>query len=323
MARKNLLAGLTDADDAQAGVTSYPMRGAGKSLVRSLDELARQADKFLEGEAIVELDPNLVDGSFVQDRMAVEGSAFDELVAAIAERGQDSPILVRPKSDGRYQVVFGHRRLHAARKLGRMVRAVVKSIDDRSHVIAQGQENSARTDLSFAERASFARSLDELGYEREVIMAALSADASAVSKMLSVVERIGREKMQAIGPAASVGRERWVELSLLLAKPANRRKAEDLIATPAFDGAASDERFDLLYKALKGTARAVKKGDATTRKATWQAEDKAVVAEITAQTRAYSLSLKAKNAGPFGEFLSARLDALYAQFLAEKAQEEQ
>src|SRR5690606_25532853 len=130
MARKNLLQGLSDLSDDPIATPQYPMRGAGKSLARSLDELAKQADKFLEGEVVVELDPDSVEVSFVQDRLTDEGDDFRDLVEAIRVRGQDTPILVRPHSkiDGRYQVVFGHRRLRAARELGRMVKAVVKTI---------------------------------------------------------------------------------------------------------------------------------------------------------------------------------------------------
>ena len=39
MARKNLLEGLAEMPDESAGAPNYPMRGAGRSLVRSLDEL--------------------------------------------------------------------------------------------------------------------------------------------------------------------------------------------------------------------------------------------------------------------------------------------
>lgn len=184
MARKNLLEGLADMPDENAGAPNYPMRGAGRSLVRSLDELAKQAEKFLEGEAVVDLDPDVVEASFVKDRLSEDDEEFRALVEAIRARGQDTPILVRPhaKIDGRYQVVFGHRRLRAARELGRNVRAVVKSIDDRTHVIAQGQENSARADLTFIERALFAGRLEELGYDREVIATALAANAASISK---------------------------------------------------------------------------------------------------------------------------------------------
>ncbi len=65
-------------------------------MIRSLDELARQADKFLEGEAVIEIDPADIDGSFVSDRLEDDEAQFAALKDAIAERGQDSPVLLRP-----------------------------------------------------------------------------------------------------------------------------------------------------------------------------------------------------------------------------------
>ncbi|MBX5172516.1 plasmid partitioning protein RepB [Rhizobium sp. NZLR1b] len=321
MARKNLLEGLGDMPDEGAGAPNYPMRGAGRSLVRSLDELAKQAEKFLEGEAVVDLDPDVVDVSFVKDRLSEDDEEFRALVEAIRARGQDTPILVRPhgKIDGRYQVVFGHRRLRAARQLGRNVRAVVKAIDDRTHVIAQGQENSARANLTFIERALFASRLEERGYDREVISTALAANAASISKMITVMDRISPEVVQAIGAAPGIGRERWVELSLLAGKSANAADIAKILEDDDFLGSPSDKRFEALYTALNKSARPVKKTQAAAGKVKWQPRDKAVQAEMKNDGKAFSLSMKARNAGRFGKFLSSRLDVLYEQFLAEES----
>ncbi|MBX5187381.1 plasmid partitioning protein RepB [Rhizobium sp. NZLR3b] len=321
MARKNLLEGLGDMPDEGAGAPNYPMRGAGRSLVRSLDELAKQAEKFLEGEAVVDLDPDVVDVSFVKDRLSEDDEEFRALVEAIRARGQDTPILVRPhgKIDGRYQVVFGHRRLRAARQLGRNVRAVVKAIDDRTHVIAQGQENSARANLTFIERALFASRLEELGYDREVISTALAANAASISKMITVMDRISPEVVEAIGAAPGIGRERWVELSLLAGKSANAADIAKILEDDDFLGSPSDKRFEALYTALNKSARPVKKTQAAAGKVKWQPRDKAVQAEMKNDGKAFSLSMKARNAGRFGKFLSSRLDVLYEQFLAEES----
>lgn len=320
MARKNLLEGLAEMqDDSATGV--YPMRGAGKSLVRSLDELAKQADKFLEGEAVVELDPDQIISSFVRDRLSDDDEEFVALVEAIRARGQDTPVLVRPhaKIDGQYQVVFGHRRVRAARHLGRKVRAVVKSLDDRTHVIAQGQENSARANLSFIERAMFARGLEDLGYDREIIATALAANASSISKMMSVTERISSDVINAIGPAPGIGRERWVELSLLVGRTASATKLSEVLSDTSFVARSSDDRFTTLYKALNKTSRPVKKVEAAASRFKWQPSDKAIQADIKNSGKAFSLSMKAKNAGRFGEYLSNKLDALYEQFLSEES----
>lgn len=319
MARKNLLEGLADFKDDQPSVVSYPMRGAGKSLVRSLDELAKQADKYLEGEVVVEIDPDVVDASFVQDRLAQDNDDFRELVEAIRTRGQDTPILVRPHAsvEGRFQVVFGHRRLRAARELGRKVKAVVKSLDDRTHVIAQGQENSARANLTFIERAMFAKRLEDLGYDREVISAALASNAASVSKMLSVGERIPADVIRAIGDAPGIGRERWVELSLLVGRTANSEKVREMVSDAQFNVLPSDDRFLALYAALNRSARSVKKKEPAITTDKWEPRDKGVLVEMKSSGKSYAISMRAKNATRFGDFLSRNWDALYAQFLDE------
>ena len=151
MARKNPFANVMSdtPTDSNRAVLDYTIRGASKSILNSIDEMAARADKLLEGETVIELDPDLVDASFVRDRIEEDEQEFNELLSAIRERGQDSPILVRPhpKDSERYMVVFGHRRLRAARALGRNVRAVVKDLKESDHLVAQGQEKSARANL--------------------------------------------------------------------------------------------------------------------------------------------------------------------------------
>ncbi|HWU64822.1 MAG TPA: plasmid partitioning protein RepB [Ensifer sp.] len=321
MARKNLLAGLADSEEtAPASASAYPMRGASKTMIRSLDELARQADKFLEGEAVIDIDPSDIDGSFVSDRLEDDAEQFEALKAAIADRGQDSPVLLRPHPDraGRYQIVFGHRRVRAARELGRAVRAVVKAIDDRSHVIAQGQENSARANLSFIERALFAKRLEDLGYGRDVIGSALAANAAALSKMVSVTSRISEDVLSAIGPARGVGRERWVELSLLAGKESNAERIEDIVADPSFKAQSSDERFNGVYLALKQGGKPVRKSRPSQKLENWQARDKLVTAQISQSGNSLSLTLKSKNGAEFGRYVAENLDRFYSEYLSGK-----
>lgn len=313
MARKNLLAGLMDQEDA-ADMPAYPVRGASKTMIRSIDELAKQAEKLMEGETVVEIDPDAVEGSFVTDRMEDDGEQYQELLRAMQERGQDSPILVRPhpEKDGRYQIVFGHRRVRVAREIGRPVRAIVKALDDRTHVIAQGQENSARANLTFIERAAFARRLDDLGYDRETIMTALSANAASVSKMMSVTERIPADVIAQVGSASAVGRERWVELSLLMGKAGNLLKAKAILADESARELDSNTRFNSVLAGLKTTAKRVTKSVASG--STWTPADKSVSAQIKSGNNGFSLSLKARNAVRFGKFLTDNLDELYERF---------
>ena len=319
MARKNPFANLLD-DNAQTTqpALDYAMKGASRSILSSIDEMAARADKLIEGETIVDVEPASIDASFVQDRLATDDQEFNELLEAIRERGQDSPILLRPHPSkaGRYMVVFGHRRLRVATLLGRKVRAVVKAMKDQEHVIAQGQENSARANLSFIEKAFFAANLARLNYDDDnaTILAALAIDRTTLSKMLSVAGLSG-EILRAIGPAKGIGRDRWYELKLLLEKPSNHEVALSAIGREDFSGLPSDERFNTLIAHLKAT-KPSQRGRSDLRTRNWTPADGSLAAEMTAEGKRFTLALKAKGADAkaFGEYLSENLNQLYEAF---------
>ncbi|MFD2051892.1 plasmid partitioning protein RepB [Mesorhizobium calcicola] len=323
MARKNIFDNLmrTDAaveiegDEPTSGLRKF---GAAKSISSSIDELARQASKLVEGETVVEIDPDLIEGSFVSDRMSSDDESYQELLFAIKERGQDTPVLVRPHPDagGRYQIVFGHRRVKVAKELGRPVRAVVKALADIDHIIAQGQENSARANLTFIERVLFAQRLSDLGYPRDIIQSALSIDYQTLSKMLTIPKAIPEAVIDAVGPAKGIGRDRWLELRKLIENPKNTAVVNGFVFSEDFAAAESDDRFHLLFKFLNGARpkRSVKKAIEPKNGRTWAPEDKSVTATIKSTGNAFNLALKSKDARRFGEFISENLESLYRAF---------
>lgn len=328
MARKDLLksvmAGASD-QSIESGRSEYAMRGASKSMKVSIDSLAENSKRLLEGETIVEIDPELIDVSFVSDRLSDDDDAFDELKASIAAGRQDTPVLLRPhpKQDNRYMIVFGHRRVRVASTLGRKVRAVVKPMDDVAHILAQGQENTARADLSFIEKALFAKSLLEMGQAKDVIQSALTIDGTLLSRMLSVAQTVPRSVIERIGPAKQIGRDRWEDFKKLASEPANEKLLEDAIAEGRFRDLDSDSRFELLHSKLSEAGRTPKRKRARTapQKRTWTAGKGRIKGVIGRSGKAYNISLTAQDSTEFGDFLSARLDKLYGDFLATKEEQ--
>lgn len=327
MARKNIFESVMR-DEPAAEQASQPVEnvsrrfGAAKSLSASIDELAKQAAQKLDGEAIVEIDPSNLDVSFVADRLPeADDEEYRELLEAIRERGQDSPILVRPhpQTSGRYMIVFGHRRARVAKELGIKVKAVIKPLADLEHILSQGQENSARANLSFIERVFFAARLEALGFEREAIQAALTVDYQTLSKMLTIPKAIPEHILLAIGPAKGIGRDRWLELRKLIEIPGKKDAAEELLTTAAFENASSVDRFEQLYGYLKGgkqkkpvTKAALRPG------ASWTASDKSVSAVIKQNGKSATLALSAANGPRFADWLSRNLDDLYESFKREE-----
>ncbi|MGO4452442.1 plasmid partitioning protein RepB [Phyllobacterium sp. TAF24] len=310
MARKDVFSSVMNPAPVQTErneALSYVVTGASRSIKSSFEELAKGS--------VVELDPDLIDGSFVSDRIEEDDQAFQELLTAIAERGQDSPILVRPHPSisGRYQIVFGHRRVKAARQLNKHVRAVVKPMADQDHVIAQGQENAARQNLSFIERTLFAKRLADLGYDHSVVKSALTLDPTTFSKMQSVSTYIPESIVLAIGAAKATGRDRWWQLSKFFEQPGNQARAADFVKSAEFATEGSDERFTRLFDFLNGPKRSAQKTN-TPKAKTWAAKDKLLNAEIKDTGKSFTLALKAKNASRFGAYIADNLDELYRAF---------
>ena len=319
MARKNPFENLLeDAPESMLPAkTEFTARGASRSISSTLDDLAAKADQLLEGETIVELDPKLIDPSFLKDRIEDDNEEFQALKKAILEEGQSTPILVRPhpNSDGRYMVVFGSRRRKAAEELSIKVRAVVKEMGDRDHAVAQGQENAARANLSFIERTLLAAKVVHEKYDDDnsTVMSALSIDKATLSKMLSVA-KIPGSILKAVGAAKGIGRDRWYELKTLLDRPGNMNRAEELIKEQDFLGLASDKRFESLLGNLKRGRKTTKSLPVKPHR--WVPKDKGLAIDMTSRGKSFSISVKAKDqrAIEFGEYLSKNLESIYNAF---------
>lgn len=229
--------------------------GAMSESVESMAADLREAKEKIEGgDLVVEIPTDLIDPSFITDRIG-EDEEMDAFTASIRDQGQRTPILLRPhpESPGRYQIAFGHRRYRALKILGRPVRAMVKQLTDEELVVAQGQENQDRLDLSYIERALFAARLESRQFQRDVICVALSIDKTEVSRMISVATALPGELIEVIGPAQKTGRRRWLELAKAVEQVDWSAEKDRLLAVCRESGAAdSDGRFDF---ALKGLSR--------------------------------------------------------------------
>ena len=84
----------------------------------------------------------------------VDNEEMDQLVWSILTQGLLTPLVVRPLDNGEYEVISGHRRLHACRKAGiEMVPALVYTIDRDAAAIALVDSNLHRECILPSEKA--------------------------------------------------------------------------------------------------------------------------------------------------------------------------
>lgn len=97
----------------------------------------------------------------------VDDESMEELVESIQENGILTPVLVRPDDQGTYEMISGHRRLHAAKRVGlRKIPAIIKEMTNDDATIAMVDANMQREEILPSERAfSFKMKMDAIKHQ--------------------------------------------------------------------------------------------------------------------------------------------------------------
>ena len=200
-----------------------PKRGLPETLRMRHDEHYVEALVGSAGEPVGRLVPiDLLDPNPNQPRQVM--GDLSELMASVAEKGIIEPLLVRQRG-GRYQIIAGERRYHAAVQVGlRDVPVVVRDADDLEVMELALVENLQRKDLTPFEEADALQQLAQkcaythedmarkLGKSRTSITESLSltsmpeevrnlcrlADINAKSTLLQIVRQSDPQKMLAL-----------------------------------------------------------------------------------------------------------------------------
>ncbi|MDC0739618.1 plasmid partitioning protein RepB [Cognatishimia sp. SS12] len=268
--------------------------------------------------AIRELDPALIDDWGPKDRLdgftAVnsedEGDGFDALKSSIEEGGQQVPILVR-RSDiqGRFEIIYGRRRLRACQDLGIKVRANVQDLDDATALLAKGLENAARRNLSFYEKARFAAVIKVAGHDSKTARQVLNLTASGLSHLTKVTDNIPDDVGDAIGAAPKAGRPKWTALAEAFIAQKITAVAALAILKGALQGSTSDERLDILLKEI--SRRGARPG---------QTRESTPVEGVTVKSAQSSLAISIKRSGvsaPFADWLDDNIETIIKKSYAE------
>lgn len=116
--------------------------------------MAERVDPLDSDEKIVEIELERL-RVFANHPFHVEmDSQMKELQESIEKYGIITPVIVRPRKEGYYEIISGHRRVYAAKKLGyRKVPTIIRYMTDEQAVIAMVDSNMQRERIKPSEKA--------------------------------------------------------------------------------------------------------------------------------------------------------------------------
>ena len=99
----------------------------------------------------------------------LDDELMEQTVESIKQIGVVSPLIVRPDPEGGYEILSGHRRLHAAQLAGlETVPVIVKEMDDDAAIIFMVDSNLQRENILPSERAfSYKMKLEAMKHQGE------------------------------------------------------------------------------------------------------------------------------------------------------------
>jgi len=125
---------------------------------------------------------------------------MEDLVESIREHGVLTPVLVRPDDEGTYEMISGHRRLHAAKLAGlTVIPAIVRNMTQDEATIAMVDSNIQRIGLLPSEKA-YALSMKMDALRRQGVRLDISDDGRTTrTEDKTVMLTYQRKTAEAVG----------------------------------------------------------------------------------------------------------------------------
>lgn len=116
--------------------------------------MAEKTELLKEDEKVVEIELERLRGFENHPFKVRADSQMIELQESIRKYGILNPLIVRPKKDGCYEIISGHRRKFAAEKIGyRKVPVIIRVLKDDEAVVSMVDSNLQREMISPSEKA--------------------------------------------------------------------------------------------------------------------------------------------------------------------------
>ena len=199
-----------------------------------------------------------------QPRTRMDEGSLYELAESIKSQGIMQPVLVRPLTGGRYEIIAGERRFRAASLAGLdEVPVLVKDVPDETAAVMALIENIQRENLNPLEEAQgLQRLTKEFGLTHEDAAKAVGRSRSAASNLLRLLNLAEPVQQMLMAGDIDMGHARALlaldkahqitQASEIVARKLSVREAEKLVARLAVNG-----RQQPLLRVRQGKSRDV------------------------------------------------------------------
>jgi len=148
------------------------------------------------GETLKHVPVDLIQRGKYQPRRDMVPDALEELAESIKAQGVMQPIVIRPISAEKYEIIAGERRWRATQMAGLdQIPAVIRDVSDEAAIAMALIENIQREDLNPIEEAvALKRLQDEFDLTHQQVAEAVGKSRTAVTNLLRLIALDGEVK---------------------------------------------------------------------------------------------------------------------------------
>ena len=168
-----------------------------KMKLPKLDDLfTSQAQRDYErAEKVEEIDISKISDFPNHPFKVKDDDKMEEMVKSIKQYGVILPVIVRPKDDGTYEMISGHRRKRACELAGvKQIRTIVKDLSDDEATILMVDSNIQREEILPSEKAfAYKMKLEALNHQGKKIELEEDSTSTPMVSKLRTNEILGNE----------------------------------------------------------------------------------------------------------------------------------
>lgn len=207
-----------------------------------LDDLftTQEERDYNKAEKVEEIDISKITNFPDHPFKVLDDDKMEEMVKSVKEYGVILPVIVRPKQDGTYEMISGHRRKRACELAGvKQIRCIVKNLSDDEATILMVDSNIQREEILPSEKAfAYKMKLNAMKHQGKKIDIDEEETSTPVVAKLRTDEILGEE----VGESRENIR-RYIRLTYLIPELLEQVDLKRIAFRPAVEISYLDEEW--------------------------------------------------------------------------------